>query len=196
MKVNNNTNTSPEASAWKCFLKLFYSPTAAWHKIALTGLNSDLVARTVLYPLIALSSALEFLRIIYNTHATVAPVLQTAVITFISWFAGYFCVVLAAQNICGATVKKVIDSACGKTFVMMCMATLVVFYIIYELIPILEPLIVFTPLYTIFLITKGVAISGIEEDKTLKVSAWFAVLIIGIPIVIQQIFETIMPQAA
>lgn len=196
MNVNNNINPSPEVSPWKCFLKLFYSSGAAWHKIALTGLNSEVVARAVFYPLIALSSALAFVTMIYDSHATVAPVLQTAVITFISWFAGYFCVVLAAQNICGSTVKKVIDSACGKTFVMMCMATLVVFYILWELMPVLEPLLVFTPLYTIFLITKGVKITGIEDDKTLKASAWLSVLIIGIPIVIQHLFEAVLPGAA
>ncbi len=187
---------SKNLTAWTDFLYLFISPDKAWLRIFKSGTHSDDTARRVFYPLIALSAALEFLALVYNQGEQLSAVIQQAVITFITWFIGYFGIVLiAAHTLLGEESKELASSSNGKKMIMLSLASLTIFYIAAELLPMLEPILVFAPLYTVFLITRGVKVIGVPADMRTRIAVSYSILTIGIPMLIRWLFETIMPTA-
>lgn len=196
---NNKSNNkkSPNLKAWGIFLSLFVSPDKAWLRVFTSGRSSEDTARRVFYPLIALCAVLQFCSFIYNPGITLSNVLQQAIIVFIAWFIGYFGVVIIVSNaIFGEESKELGSSDNGKKLIMLSMASLTVFYSIGEILPMLEPLLAFAPIYTIFLISRGIKVIGVPENQRVRISIFYSVMIIGVPLLLRWLFESLIPEVS
>ena len=167
---------------------LIISPLAGWKKIKGNPATPETFAQKMFYPLIALCSALSFYGMIFNPELSVSSALQKAVIIFMTWFISYFIITLSVKITIGKEATPFI-----KKFVMSSLSTLIFFYIIYELIPQIEPLIVFTPLYTMYIIFRGAKYIGLEKGKETQSIVALCALILGIPLFLSWIFVKMMP---
>ncbi|MDE6381676.1 MAG: hypothetical protein K2L57_02300, partial [Muribaculaceae bacterium] len=70
----------------------------------------------------------------------------------------------------------------GRQFVMLTMSTLAVFWILIQVMPMFEPVLVFLPLWTIYLIYKGIRVLRVPSEVENSTTGLMCMLIIGVPI--------------
>lgn len=175
------------------FLRMFISPLKAWKALKNSAVSSDDFARRCFYPLIALVTACNFLRLLREPDLTLSSELQNAVVIFISFFLGYF-VVLFLAKIClpnDANVK--VDTPFGRIWLMSGLGTLVVFLTLDELLPDLDAILVFLPLFTIYLMVRGARFLRLKRASEAVVGWIAALLCIFVPYGIYELFSALLP---
>lgn len=182
-------------SPWSIFIRLFYSPLTGWKQLKNSAYSPDRTASKVFYPLVALASLGQFASKIYYPSQSLGYLLQSAVGIFISFFIGYFLVVVLCRSFLPADAKTKIDTPYGRKWLQYLMATLTLFFTIYELCPVLEPLLVFAPIFTVYLALRGVRFLRIKEASDNLVGWTVGLLCIVIPYGIYYVFDAIMPTA-
>lgn len=177
------------------FFKMLISPIMGWKNIKSVAYKPEEVASRLYYPLIALIAAGEFLQLIYNPDLTVTVLLKDALITFISFFLGYFSILFLIELLFKKDARIKLTTDFGKNFILMNLSSMVLFYFLYEVLPLAGPILVFTPIYTLYLIIKGVKCLRLPQENYNLNIFLLSLLIIGMPIIIYKIFQAIMPIA-
>ncbi len=176
----------------RLIVRLLISPRAGWRKIWRMHISSDAVCRGLFYPLVALASLSNFTGLWFDPEMSVSQGLVNALTTFSAFFFGYFLVFLFGKMLLKGKGAEVLQSDFGKTFVAFSMSTLALFFILYSLLPMLEPIIVLLPLWTIFAITRGIKILRIPEEDQTSATVWLSLLIVGLPVATGYIFSLIL----
>lgn len=175
-------------------LKVLTTPVEGWKELKRSRLKEDAVASRCFYPLIALAAASEFTGIFYEAHFTVSEGVIKGIITFMTFFFGYFSVLLLGGIFLPKDLKERLNSYYGKEYVMLNISTLALFYIVFRIFPILGPVVAFLPLWTIYIASKGVKIFRVEENLKVRVATVLSGLILGCPILWNWILTELLPQ--
>lgn len=174
------------------FFFLFVSPLNGWKKLKNLGLKADIMAQKVFYPLVAIASLSVFFdKLNYDTPIEI--LLQQAIVTFVAFFFGYFIILFLSTIIMKKESAVKLQTDFGKIFIMVNLSSLTVLYSIYKIIPFIYPILVFTPIYTIYLIIKGCRFLRIPQEETVNTNILLVLMIIGIPIALNYIFTLILP---
>lgn len=173
--------------------RILSNPVEGWKNFKRGKFKEEKVASTCFYPLAALASISEFVAYFYNSELTLNELLVPAIVTFISFFFAYFTVILTAGFLLPKGGGEAISKNFGKTFVMINMSTLALFYILYELMPMLGPVFAFLPLWTIYIIFKGVKFLRFPKDKEISAAGMLSFLTIGTPMLWYWILTELMP---
>lgn len=174
-------------------LSILSNPVEGWKNFKRGKFKEEKVASTCFYPLAALASVSEFAAYFYNSELSLNELLVPAIVIFISFFFGYFTVILTAGLLMPKAGGKAISKNFGKTFVMINMSTLALFYILYELMPMLGPVLAFLPLWTIYIIFKGIKFLRIPKEKETSAAGMMSFLTIGAPMFWYWILTELMP---
>ena len=180
-------------SPFAIMLKTMFTPVEGWKALKRAKFQPDRVAASLFYPCVAFASLSEFSAFVYEANVTVASVLVRAVETFISFFFSYYSVLAAAGILLGKRVGGILNSPFGKIFTMTSMATLPVFYMLYRLLPILGPMLVFLPLWTIYLVFRGVRFLRLPKEKESVATGILCTLEIAMPMLWNWIFTDLIP---
>lgn len=178
---------------WRCWLRLWGTPLAGWKTIRHTKLPAAAMESSVFYPLSALASAAAFARKFYFPDTTVAECLIAATCIFVAFFAAYFMVFPLARLLLRRDCADRIDTPFGHCYVSSLMASLALFYFLYECMPFLEVVLAFTPAYTVYIAYKGMSVFRIPESK--RILAWVVLILltVGLPILLYQSLEMLLP---
>lgn len=179
-------------------LRMFVSPVKAWKDLCKYALASEKSAETFaskcFYPLIALATASNFMRMIYDPEIKLNAELVSALVVFLSFFIGYFLVFSVCKLILPEDAKEKIDSNFGRIYIMVGMSTLAIFLTIGEFLPDLDALLVFLPLFTVYISARGAKYLRIKEAGE-SVTGWMTALLeIFVPYAIYELFPLILPQ--
>lgn len=185
---NEGPKKSGFVELFRLMIRLLISPRVGWKEIRRRHLSGDLTCRFLLYPLIGLASVVNFINLWYDPELTVTDEVIKAVVTFASLFFAYFLVFPSGRLLLKGKGAEVISTEFGKTFVAFAMSTLSLFYVCYTLFPMLEPIMVMLPLWTIYAITRGIKILRIPERDETSATVWLSILIVGLPVVVGYIF--------
>lgn len=188
--MNKERRTS---SPFFAFFLMFLSPITGWKNIKSAAFKPEEVAGRLFYPMVALVAAGEFMQLIYQCDLTVTKLLKDAVIIFISFFLGYFSILFLVEFLFKKNARIKITTDFGKIFVLMNLSSLALFYFLYEVLPLAGPILVFTPIYTLYLIIKGVKYLRLPQENYNFNIFLLSLLIIGLPILIYKIFQAILP---
>lgn len=178
---------------WLILLRLFLSPLKAWKILKNSVLKPDHVASKMFYPLIGLASLSGMLKKIYFPGMTLGQLLEGAIGVFIAFFVGYFVLLVCCRLFLPGDGKIKIDTPYGKMWLQYLISTLTIFYTIYEAFPMIEPVMVFTPLFTIFLAIRGVRFLRLKSVDEAPVGWAVGILTVAIPYGIYSLFEWIAP---
>lgn len=173
--------------------RIMFSPAEGWKAMKRSRITPEDVASKCFYPLVALASLSEFSALFHHTDRSLTSLLISAVVTFITFFFGYFLTLLAGGIVLPECARDVLKKPIGKNFVMMCMSTLALFYFFYRLIPILDPILVFLPLWTIYMVFRASKMLRFPKDKENKCSVLLSMLIIGLPVACNWVFTEFLP---
>lgn len=188
-----NTPTPKHSySAMGMFWKVMSDPYEGWKRLLRSRIGSDKMASGCFYPLLALAAASDFAALIYDSTLDVSEVLIKAIITFMSYFLAFFGISVIAKRLPKDGAGK-LESSFGKAFIMTLLSTLALFHVILEIFPIAEPVFVFLPLYTAYLLWRGIRFLRISENRILMAAVTTGCLVFGMPAVVDWILQQIMP---
>jgi hypothetical protein len=176
--VSEKKNPSPV----RLLFKTMFTPVEGWKALKRARLKTEEFASRCFYPLIALAAISEVSKIFYEANVSVSDWAVDGLITFMTFFFGYFSVLLAGGFMLPSKSRDIIKKDIGKQFVMLAMSSLAIFWIFIQIMPMLEPVLVFLPLWTIYLIYKGVRILRVPEEVENSTTGLLCMLIIGIPV--------------
>lgn len=159
-----NQENPKHQSPFMLLIDILFTGTAGWKRLRRARLTPEQTAAGCFYPILALVAICRFADWFYLPEFDLASTLVQAASIFASFFFSYF----AAQVICKwffpAEAKSKVDSPYFKLVVQYALASLALFWIPAEVLPILEPITVFLPIWTVFIITKGVRFLRLPEN--------------------------------
>ena len=189
--VSTQTETKAEEkkkpSPLGVMLKTMFTPVEGWKALRRARFVPEKFASSCLYPLIGIASASEFLSMLWEANLTVSEVLVKALLTFMVFFLGYFTVLIAGGIILPKSARALLKSDVGKNFAMLATATLPLFYTLYNLFPMVGPVLVFLPLWTVYLVVRGMKAMRVDSEELSASAVLMCILIVGAPIAWSQI---------
>jgi uncharacterized membrane protein len=177
-----DTNKVKRPSPMGIMFKTMLGPMEGWKELKRARLSTDEFASRCYYPMIALAAISEGAMIFYEANITIGDWAKTALSTFITFFFGYFTVLFLGSFTLPRKSRAVLKKDVGKQFVMLAMSTLALFWSAICLFPMLEPVLVFLPLWTIYIVFKGVRRLRVPQDVQSSTTGLLCMLIIGVPV--------------
>lgn len=182
-----------KGSPFMALLKILINPVNGWKSFRRKKWSPEYVARDCFYPLLAVAAALRYIMLFFfDGHSDVTTALTSAVVVFITFFFGYYVVTLLSSLLMPSGCSEIFKTDDGKKFVMMNISSLVLFLIIYELLPMLTAITVFLPLWTIYIVCRGMRFMHIPKEKENSATGMACVLILGIPALCGWLFDEIL----
>lgn len=171
-------------------IKILATPVEGWKEFKRRKYTVEETASGCFYPLTAFASITCFADMLYKT-VTLSVCLMNALNVFISFFFGYFTVIILGGVFLPKLVSDLVKKEIGKEFVMMNMSSLALFYSAVMLFQMIDAILVFLPLWTIYIIYKGVKILRVPENVATRTKIIFTFLIIGAPVLWNWLFSLV-----
>lgn len=176
------------------FLMLFrilMTGTAGWKDLRRSRIKPEQAAAGCLYPMIALASVCRFADWIYLPEFDLSSTLVSAASFFASFFFSYFAVQVTCRWIFPYVAKSKTETPFFKLLVQYALSSLALFSIPAEILPMLEPVTVLLPIWTAFIITKGIRFLRLPEKYVNRCMATIVVSVIVMPFLFMWICDLI-----
>lgn len=198
-KAKNNGSTegrdkSGGVSVFGLLLKTMFNPVEGWKAIRRHRITPEEAQKECFYPLLAVYAISKFAILAYSAKANLSEVVVDAVTSFVSFFFGYFLIVMTLRHVLAKSVAEEFDKDFGKTLVVISLSSLCLFFILTELLPMLWAILIFLPLWTVYMICRATKFFKIPEDRHLLTLGLLNLIIIGMPSVLEWIFGEILPK--
>lgn len=172
-------------------LDILMTGTAGWKNLRRARLKPEQTAAGCFYPILALASVCRFADWFYHPDFDLATTLVDAASVFASFFFSFFAVQVACRWVFPSAIKSKTETIYFKLLVQYGLASLALFWIPGELLPILEPFTVFLPIWTAFILTKGLRFMMIPEQFNNRCTVTIVVTIIVMPYLFMWLCEKI-----
>lgn len=181
-----------DKSAFLMMLKVLFNPVEGWKSIRRYKLTAEESQRGCYYPLLAFLAVSKFAAYIHAPRVTLNDVVVDAVAAFVSFFFGYFCIMILLDILMPGGVKETVKTEFGKVFVIMSLSTLCLFFSLLDIFPMLWAALIFLPLWTIYVICRGVRFFKFPEERKISCTAIMCFLIVGVPNVLDWLLTKIL----
>lgn len=200
--VSNNLNVNSEEvasekrqkkgrNAFLLLLNILMTGTAGWKDLRRSRLTPEQTAAGCFYPIVALVSVCRFADWFYLPEFNLSTTLVSAVSIFASFFFSYFAVQVVCRWLFPYAAKAKTDTPYFKLIVQYALASLALFWIPAEVLPILEPLTVFLPIWTAFIVTKGIRFLRLPGQHINRCMVTIVVTVIVMPYLFMWLSELI-----
>ncbi len=176
------------------FLMLFrilMTGTAGWKDLRRSRITPERAAAGCFYPLLALASVCRFANWFYLPEFDLSSTLVSAASFFASFFFSYFAVQVVCKWIFPHVVKAKTETPFFKLMVQYALSSLALFSIPAEILPMLEPVTVLLPIWTAFIITKGIRFLRLPEKYVNRCMAIIVLSVIVMPYLFMWICDLI-----
>lgn len=165
-------------------IDILMTGTTGWRRLRKARLSPEQTAAGCLYPIAALAAVCRFTDWIYAPEFELSNTLISAASIFISFFFSYFAVQVVCRWLFPAEVRPKTELPYFKQLVQYALASLALFWIPAMLIPVIEPITVFLPIWTAFIITKGMHYLRISENRRTRCTVVMVIVTVGMPYII------------
>ncbi len=192
---NEQASTAePPKHHYKPFLMLFsilMTGTAGWKDLRRSRIKPEQAAAGCFYPLLALAAACRFASWFYLPEFDLSSTLVSAASIFASFFFSYFAVQVVCKWIFPYAAKAKTETPFFKLLVQYALSSLALFSIPAEILPMLEPVTVLLPIWTAFIITKGIRFLRLPEKYVNRCMAIIVLSVIVMPFLFMWICDLI-----
>lgn len=178
-----------ENSPLLSMLNIMFNPVEGWKRFKRKAFSTERVALSCFVPLVMLAALSPFVKYFYGAMIDVKETVISSVIMFISFFFGYFTVLLTLDLLLPKDSAEKFRSTLGKSFILIAMSTLALFEMLYEALPMIDPILAFLPVWTLYIICRGVKIMRIKQNIENRTAWTLCFVIVGIPILCRWIFS-------
>ncbi|MDE5882574.1 MAG: hypothetical protein K2H60_12660 [Muribaculaceae bacterium] len=193
IKEEKDSDKNRNVSVFLLLLKLLSNPIEGWKEVRREGITVDEAQRNCFYPLLAIMAISHFATLFYSSRVTLSQIILEAVTSFVGYFAGFFCIILLLKLLLPKGADKCVDTNFGKVFVILNLSSLCLFFTAMELLPMLWPILIFLPLWTVYVICRGTRFFRFPEEKTILCIGLMCVLIVGLPTLIEWGLNEVLP---
>lgn len=173
--------------------RIMFNPVEGWKALRRSHINVEKIQSACFYPLLAVLAVCNFVEFFYSVNVSLTSVVTQAVVDFVSFFFAYLSIpIMLTWFFTKENIEK-IEESYGKKFILISLSTLVLFSIMIKLLPILWPILIFLPIWTIYIMFKGVRFFRFSKNEEMKFYILSVVGVIGTPILIDWILNTVMP---
>lgn len=180
-------------SSFFLLLKVLLNPIEGWKSIRRARLSVSRAQTGCFYPLLALLTVSTFAELFYSPRIGIGMVSVRSIVAFISFFFGYYIIIILLKLLMPGAVKRIVVSEFGRVFVIMCLSSLCLFYSAVELFQMLWALLIFLPLWTIYVICRGARFFRFPFNSHITCTAILCFLIVGVPLLLDWILMKILP---
>ena len=179
-----------DSIAFFFFLKILSTPVEGWKKLRRRAFKNEEVAASCFYPLVALAAFSEVADLFYDNR-TISDWAVYGLVTFLAFFFGYFTILLFCGFMLPKKSRYLFRKDNGMQFVMMALSSLAIFYTLSNVFPMIQEVIYLLPLWTIYIIYKGVRVMRVNQDVINMTTVILCILVLGVPILWGWAFHTI-----
>ncbi len=140
--------------------------------------------------LLALS---ELAGLIFYSHSSFLSAFVAGIMSGVILFFSYYVVVALGALLPSVKGERTLEKPFGREFVIVGLSSLALFGVVSRLLPMLGPVTVFLPIWTIYIISKGVRRLGYTEEHGMTPTVILSVLIIGIPLGLEWLMNRFIP---
>ena len=115
-----------------------------------------------------------------------------AVISFMSLFFGYFCILIILKMVMPKYIAEEFNSSFGKVSILISLSSLSLFFMLMELFPMLWAVLIFLPLWTVYLICRGIRFFKFPEQHEIGYTGLLCLVIVGVPVLISWMLSSIL----
>lgn len=169
-------------SAFSIMWKTMMTPVEGWKALKRARLTAEEFANGCYFPMIGFAAVSEISKVFYEANHTLSDWLLDGLSTFLTFFFGYFTILLAGGLVLPKKSRHFLKKDIGKEFVMLNLSTLALFWSVLMIIPMLDPVLVFLPIWTIYLIYKGIRVIRVPSDVENSTTGFMCLLILGAPL--------------
>lgn len=173
--------------------RVMLGPATGWKDLKRASLKKESVASVYFYPLCVAAALSQFVDLIYEAHQSVLKLIVSALVIFVSYIFSYIVLPILGRPFLCAEANKTLETNFGRNALMVLFSTLALFKVAYNAIPFMEPVLVFLPLWTIYLIHRLVPVMRVPKEKWGTTTVILSVLTIGLPMFWQWLFDMLLP---
>lgn len=190
---NENQKEKRKISAFRLLLLIMFNPVEGWKRMRRESITPENLQSGCFYPVLALLALSKFSDYYYSVNVTLSNIVTSAVIAFVSFFFGYFCILFLLSKLLVANTRKNFEENFGKNYIIVGLTTLAIFSIITDLLPMLWPVLIFLPLWTLYLLYKGSRFFQMAKNQELRFLVITCASVIGIPLLIDWGLTELLP---
>jgi hypothetical protein len=174
-------------------LKVMIGPVDGWKKLKRAKISADQFAAGCFIPLLVVTALTEFADAVFEANKTFPELLVKSLHTFITYFLGYFIALLCSTTFIPKNCREKMHTEFAKTFIMVATSTLLLFRILLNLLPMLGPVLVFLPIWTIYLVVRGARILRVPKDRETSMAGLISLYVIAAPLFCAWLIGEILP---
>lgn len=178
-----------KGTMWTIVPQIMIMPASGWEKARVKGPSAEIATVRFFLPLCLLSGFSVFLSKLYPGQLSFQGLLVEAVISFFSFFLGFYVALVIAKALLPKDARHFIPTNYGRLLTMTGVSTLAMFHILFEAFPMFDFIWEFLPLWTIFLIFRGTSAKEMHTDQYPLALGVLCVVIICSPILLEWIFS-------
>lgn len=178
---------------WRLIPLIMTVPSQGWSLTRHNGPAPDIATLRFLLPVSLISGGAEFLSLLYPGAQPFTSILVAAVITFVSFFIGYYLALVFAKLFIPKEARGFPSTDYGKLLTMAGVGTLAIFHFLFKALPMFDFIIEFFPIWTIFLVFRGMKYADIPPEKWAFSMGVMCVVIICSPVVVEWVLAIIDP---
>ena len=172
-------------NAFRLLFHIMFNPVEGWKVLRRTRIKIENLQSGCFYPLLALLALSKFADFFYSVNVTLSQVVSQAVVIFVSYFFGYFSIPILLSWFLPKEMVNKFDGRFGKEFILVALSTLALFSIVINLLPMIWPILIFLPIWTLYLMFKGTRFFLFPQNQEMKFFVLSGVITIGIPLLIE-----------
>lgn len=176
-------------------IQLILSPGRGWDDIALSKLTPRSVAVDGFYPLLGVASVSVFIQYFYNSELTLPVLVESAIITFISYFAGYFLASFLFAVFGSKLIEGELDEKRYDLFILFNLSILVLVDIVANCLPMSLALVEIMPLFVLLVMWMGHRYLHVKADKEARFTVFCGLSILVPPFLLEFLFKLLLPNS-
>ena len=180
-------------SIFGILLKIMFSPVEGWKLLRRSNTSLENLQSSCFYPLLALVAISKFADYFYSVNVGLTQLVSKAVVAFVSYFFGYFCIQIVMAWLLPKDMAEKIDTPFGRKYIIISLSTLAIFSFITDLVPMLWPILIFLPIWTLYIMFKGVRFFNLYVKQEMKFYIIVSAAVIAIPLLIDSLLNGLLP---
>ena len=194
IEENNDEQTEEvNKSAFSLLIRIMFNRVEGWKRLRRSNISIENLQSGCFYPILAFLAISKFADYFYSVNVTLTKIISEAIIAFVAYFFGFFCIAMILNWFLPQEVAEKFDSKFGKEYTIVALSTLALFSIITDLLPMLWPILIFLPIWTLYIMFKGVRFFKLPPNQETKFYVISSASVIGIPLLIEWALASVLP---
>lgn len=180
-------------SPFLLMMKILLNPVEGWKKLRRSKIEIEMLQSGCFYPILAILALSNFADYFYSVNVSLTKVVTEAVVAFVAFFFGYFCIPTVLGWFLPKDMVEKFNAPFGRKYLLIALSTLAMFSIFLNLLPMISPILIFLPIWTLYIMFKGIRFFQFPVYREMRFFVISAISVIGVPLLIDWILNSIMP---